>query len=74
MLMPFVDVGKTNWRRGFLANAEYSLFTDNRESCSLNKVLYLKQDEIAVADSLGRVKLWDTRLRDKLNPALTFAM
>ncbi len=36
-------------------------YQEYKETCSLNSVLYLKQYEIAVADSLGRIKLWDTR-------------
>lgn len=42
-----------------------------KETCSLNSVLYLKQYEIAVADSLGRIKLWDTRNKDKNRSLMT---
>jgi len=37
--------------------------------CSLNK-----QFEIAVADSLGRIKLWDTRNRDNRNASMTLML
>ena len=41
---------------------------------SLNSVLYVKQSEIAVADSLGRIKLWDTREADKTRSLMTLAV
>lgn len=44
---------------------------DYRETCGLNSVLYLKQYEIAVADSLGRIKLWDTRNKDRNRSSMT---
>lgn len=66
--------GTINFIRYDQQTTETRYSANAKESCSLNKVLYLKQDEIAVADSLGRVKLWDTRLRDKLNSTLTFAI
>ncbi|CAF0775441.1 unnamed protein product [Brachionus calyciflorus] len=44
---------------------------DYNELCSLNSVLYLKQFEIAVGDSLGRVKIWDARSRDNKKSSLT---
>ena len=37
-------------------------------------MLYLKQYEIAVADSLGRVKLWDTRNKDRNRSSMTLAV
>ena len=45
-----------------------------KETCSLNSVLYLKQYEIAVADSLGRIKLWDTRNKDKNRSSMTLTV
>lgn len=44
---------------------------DCKETCGLNSVLYLKQYEIAVADSLGRIKLWDTRNKDRNRSSMT---
>lgn len=49
-------------------------FQDYNQLCSLNSVLYLKQFEIAVADSLGRIKLWDTRNRDNRNASMTLML
>ena len=37
-------------------------------------MIYLKQFEIAVADSLGRIKLWDTRNRDNKNASMTLLL
>ncbi len=45
-----------------------------KELCGLNSVLYVKQYEIAVADSLGRIKLWDTRQKDKNKSTMTLAV
>ena len=45
-----------------------------RELCGLNSVLYVKQYEIAVADSLGRIKLWDTRSKEKNKSSMTLAV
>lgn len=47
---------------------------DYNDLCGLNSVLYVKQYEIAVADSLGRIKLWDTRNKDKIKSSMTLAM
>ena len=44
---------------------------DCKETCGLNSVLYLKQYEIAVADSLGRIKLWYTRNKDRNRSSMT---
>ena len=50
-------------------NNFYVVFLGYKELCSLNSVLYLKQFEIAVADSLGRVKIWDTRQQKEQSKA-----
>lgn len=47
---------------------------DYKELCALNSVLYLKQFEIAIADSLGRVKIWDTRNKDQNRSATTLLL
>lgn len=44
---------------------------DYKETCGLNSVLYLKQYEISVADSLGRIKLWDTRSKERSRSSMT---
>ena len=49
-------------------------FTAYREFCCLNSVLYVKQYEIAVADSLGRIKLWDIRNKSRNKCSMTFAV
>jgi hypothetical protein len=49
-------------------------FTAYREFCGLNSVLYVKQYEIAVADSLGRIKLWDTRNKSQNKASMTLAV
>ena len=49
-------------------------FQATKELCGLNSVLYVKQYEIAVADSLGRIKLWDTRQKDKNKSTMTLAV
>ena len=50
------------------------LHAEHNELSSLNSVLYVKQFEIAVADSLGRVNLWDTRVRDSCKSSMTFSL
>jgi hypothetical protein len=52
----------------------YYNFKDSNELSCLNSVLYVKQFEIAVADSLGRVKLIDTRARDNKKVVNTFLL
>ncbi|RNA16404.1 Nucleoporin Nup43 [Brachionus plicatilis] len=47
---------------------------DYNELCSLNSVLYLKHFEIAVSDSLGRVKIWDSRSRENKKSCLSLFM
>lgn len=49
-------------------------FFKYKELCALNSVLYLKQFEIAIADSLGRVKIWDTRNKDQNRSAMTLLL
>ncbi len=63
----FLELKKYNYYNLFI-------YEDYNELCSLSSVLYLKQYEIAVADSLGRVKLWDTRIKDRNVSSMTFSM
>jgi hypothetical protein len=46
----------------------------HKDASSLNSVLYLKQSEIAVADTLGRIKLWDTRNKDNRKASMTLSL
>jgi nuclear pore complex protein Nup43 len=38
----------------------------NADSCALNAVLFLKQDQVATANNRGQVKLWDLRSTDEV--------
>jgi len=68
------DDGYINFIRMYQTNSNISLSLNYKELCSLNSVLYLKQYEIAVADSLGRIKLWDTRSNESNRAHMTLAV
>jgi len=68
------DDGSINFISTYQSNSNPVASFEYREYCSLNSVLYTKQYEIAVADSLGRIKLWDTRSKDRKQSSMTLTV
>lgn len=51
----------------------YFSFTDDADSCSIHRVIFIKHNEILTSNLRGQMKIWDLRSNNKV-PNITFML